>query len=686
MPPFGVPSWPGVTCDAQSGSDTTRAFFEVPGVEDPKGKTGDFFRLPFPNDARRSGGGLDLEGFPTPGDELLGFDPVQLYLDELANESAWGTYPTVIFRFSAPIDFETFRAEDLGPEGPSPEDKNPVVWVDITPGEPDFASAGLYWYASEGGGKYVCPNWFGVRRPQGSPLVPGHVYAVYLTTDGRDSDGNEIERSPHLVAALSDSAPSDAKLAEVHAAYAPFRAYLGAEGIDSSEILNATVITAGNVRDTMAALAAAVEAAPVPTASSWVKCGGGASSPCPQAEDDRACPASADAAFDEYHALVSLPIFQQGDAPYVADGGGITTSGPVRNEDVCMALTVPKGASMPANGWPLVVYAHGTGGSFRSHAGEVAASLAVAGAPSGSVPMAVLGIDQVQHGPRRGSSDESPNNLFYNFANPHAARGNPLQGAADQLALARFAASLNATAAETGGDPIRIDPAGIVFYGHSQGSTHGSLMLPYASEYKAAVLSGNGASLMHALLNKTSPVNIAAAVPFVLGDFDVEGNLSGGDMHPVLGALQHWIDPADPLNYARAAGREPLDGETAKHLFQTYGLKDTFSPGITMETYALAARLAVATDDPSVAEHEPAPSACTAEDECELIGKHEMQALPVVGNETVGGNPVTLGVRRYGPPGSKDGHFVATDVASASGDVARFLAMAAIGTVPQIGQ
>ena len=36
-------------------------------------------------------------------------------------------------------------------------------------------------------------------------------------------------------------------------------------------------------------------------------------------------------------------------------------------------------------------------------------------------------------------------------------------------------------------------------------------MLPYADGYKAAVLSGNGASLMHALLNKTSPVNVEGA-------------------------------------------------------------------------------------------------------------------------------------------------------------------------------
>src|SRR5205085_6096777 len=110
-----------------------------------------------------------------------------------------------------------------------------------------------------------------------------------------------------------------------------------------------------------------------------------------------------------------------------------------RDEDVCMAVTVPKG-TMPANGWPVVVYAHGTGGSFRSHINEgIAKSLAQAG-------IAVIGIDQVQHGPRRNGSMKSPNDLFFNFTNPGAARGNPLQGAADQLSLVKLARDLDLAA------------------------------------------------------------------------------------------------------------------------------------------------------------------------------------------------------------------------------------------------
>jgi hypothetical protein len=288
----------------------------------------------------------------------------------------------------------------------------------------------------------------------------------------------------------------------------------------------------------------------------------------------------------------------------------------------------------------------------------------------GTVNFAVLGIDQVEHGPRRGSSTASPDVLFFNFANPAAARGNPQQGAADQISLARFATSLDVTAAETGGDAIKIDPTNIVFFGHSQGSTEGSLALPYADTYKAAVLSGNGASLMDALLWKTSPENIAAAVPILIDDPDpATGYLNGGDKHPVLTLLQQWIDPADPLNFAVTAGSAPPTGHTGKHLFQTYGLSDTYSPAATLQTYAIAAQLELAP-----------PAAGLVVPSGEQIAVSQ-STTPVSGN---GPNGLTLAVRQYEPPSGDDGHFVVFDVPTANDDVLHFLAEAASGATPSV--
>ncbi|HVJ20913.1 MAG TPA: hypothetical protein VM686_36135 [Polyangiaceae bacterium] len=645
--PFGPP-WSGVECELPVEGDPVKAYFEVPGAEDAE--EGDFFRLPFPNDARAIGGNLDLSGFPTPGSGLLGYDIVARYVDAIeANDHGFGTYGTVYFRFSGSLDIDTVR------------DNTVVHFVDVTPGAPENGdSAGHGWYLQGDKTPYICYNWLGVRRPTGAPMLPGHTYAVWLSTDAKASDGSDIERSQNLVSVLGDSAPSDPVLADVHAAYAPLRDYLEAELVDTSQVLNAAVFTVAPVQDPMSDLADAIEALPPPTSSGWVLCADGVDSPCPDADADlgRAC-ADGTADYDEYHALVSLPVYQVGDAPYTTEGGSIEISDDPPREQVCLSLTVPKATAMPAEGYPLVIFAHGTGGSFRSHVRDDVAGVLASASPN----FAVLGIDQVVHGPRRNGSEESPDNLFFNFQNPDAARGNPLQGAADQLSLARFAAALDLSASDTGAAAIKVNPAMIYFFGHSQGSTEGSLAVPFSEEIGAAVLSGNGASLIDALLNKTSPVDIAGALPIALSDPTVTTITT---MHPVLSLLQQWIDPADPLNFARAVTRSPIGTHPPKHVFQTFGLEDTFSPPVTMQIYAEAGGLSHVTPDLTDLE----------------LGTVDP---PLYGNVDHGGVYYTLGVRQYEPASGDDGHFVVFDVNQANSDMVHFFETATVGP-PEIGQ
>jgi hypothetical protein len=639
--PTSGPVWPGVECEPPGTN--VRAYFEVPGAEGAL--EGDFFRLPFPNDARRGTTGLDLSGFPTPGPGLLGVDPVALYVEALEqNDNGWGTYSTVMFRFSGVLDIATLQQQNV------------AAWVDVTPNVPEYGSSvGLSWYYSAGRTPYVCDNWIATRRPRGWPLLPNHTYAVWITTGVKAEGGATIRRAANLVGVLDDSAPSDAVLEPVHSAYAPLRAYLADNSIDPASILTATVFTVGPTQDTMESIADAIEAAPAPTATDWTLCDDGVDSPCPDATGSRGCQA-ASADFDEYHALVTLPIFQEGTPPYLTpdDGGNIGDVDEPGSAEVCLSLTVPTG-NAPAGGFPLVVYAHGTGGDFRDHVSD-----SVAGALStAAVPFAVLGIDQVTHGPRRGTSTTSPNELFFNFMNPKAARGNPLQGAADQLSLMKFAATLDGS----NGTPATIDPDRLFFFGHSQGSTEGSLMLPFADGYKAAVLSGNGGSLLNALLTKSKPVNVRAALPIALSDPTVAGGL--GEVHPVLSLLQQWIDPADPMNFARSVVRAPIPGHPAKHVFQTYGTDDTYSPPVTLDVYSIAAQLTQVA--PLISE----------------IGLLEADP-PLFANE--GAGTITAGVRQYDPPAGSDGHFVVFDVPQANEDMVRFLSMAAEGEIPAIGE
>ncbi len=652
--PFGGTAFAGVACsDDESGPP--RAYFEVPGAEDADEK--DFFRLPFPNDARRtSDGALDLTDFPSPGRGPLQSDPLAPFIAEVAAEnSGWGTDPVVIFRFSAALD-------------PDSLEPSRVHFVDLDPelDEDERDEVGSFEYSAQRTA-YVCANWLAVTRPAGRPLKAGHVYAAYLSEGLLDESGAAIEPSNNLQAVLADDAPSDEALSAVHERYAQFREYLQSNDIEASSVVNVALITAAPAREPMAQLASVIAELEPPPTHDWVKCDVDVESPCPDhdAERGRAC-GGQDESFDEFQALVDLPIFQRGEPPYLTpeDGGDIDFEGPQRSEAVCLSLTVPRG-EMPEAGWPLVVFAHGTGGSYREHVTpQIAARLAAASLPDGdAVPIAVLGIDQVQHGPRRGSSTQDPNYLFFNFLNPKAARGNALQAAADQLSLARL---LSDFSVEVGDERIAIDAEKLFFFGHAQGSSAGSLMLPFSSAYKAAVLSGSAAGVRDILLGQQRPFQPRAALPALLGDASIAQDPLGR-MHPALSLIAAWMAPVDPLNFASALVSEPLPEMPPRHVFQTYGVGDNYGPSAALKNFAIAAGLTLVDDEGRGLEELP-----------EL----PRAAAPLAGNA----DDITAGVRQYPQKNGIDGNFVAFASDDANADVVRFFATAAHGDTPVIGE
>jgi hypothetical protein len=652
-PPFGAP-WEGVDCEEETGP--VQAYFHIPRND---ASDRDFFRLPMPNDVRLDGTQLDLSGFPTPGDGLLGFDVVQRYADAVVDtRDGWGLYQSVIFRFSGAVDIMSFDGN--------------VKLVNLT----DGVEMGLFYAYSVGRIKYVCPNRVAISPGSGRALDPGKTYAAYFTT-GIEADNMPIGRSADLIALLDSNMPSDSAVAPHWVKYQPFRDYLATNMINPDIILNASVFTTGTPRSVVEQLQGVIDGGSPPTAANWTLCDGNNTSPCPDTSDNRGC-GTPDPDFHELHALVDLPIFQQGTAPYLqeADGGDLNTVAgvpeAVRSEQVCMSLTVPKGAP-PSGGWPTVVYAHGTGGSFRSHIVQGIAKSLAAGVDDGQsniVRAATIGIDQVQHGPRRNGSMESPQDLFFNFFNPKAAIGNPQQGAADQMALLRFAptVSFDINSSPTG-EAFNLSAA-VGFWGHSQGATHGAVATPYG-DWLGVVFSGQGASLKDSLVNKTSPVNIAGVIGLILQDLNSEGRLSHGNRHPVVNLIQQYIDGGDPIAYARLLALQPPNSLESRHVFQLYGLDDTYTPGIVQEIYALGAGLDVVAHDGSVMVPD------------QIGGRNEVPA-PATGNLTVNNKVTSAFLRQYAS--SNDGHFVAFDVPNATADALRFLAGALQGTAPQVGQ
>ena len=654
----------GADCSASDEESGPLRFYFEPRSDSRR----EFFRLPFPHDARLKDGRPVLDGFPTPGTGVVGIDIVQTYVDAIEKgQDRWGTNPAILLRSSGALDFDTITAND----DPATEaDDRTIFLVDISPQSETYNERWpLFWEARGGGGSkrpYICQNWLAARPFWGRPLRPDTTYALVVKSDVRGADGAVIEQDRDFAVSLQNVKPGNIEDARVWATHAPLRTWMVEESLAPADLLVASVFTTGDPLATASTLRDAVRAAAAPQASELTLCESNTTtSPCEDGLEGEARVRGCFEASSDFHELqgrLALPIFQRGAAPYLTEGGALDKSPAVqRIEPVCMAMTVPKKRAMPEAGWPVLIYAHGTGGSYRNGVVQAAPRVSDFGGAHG---MVVVSWDQVQHFNRRGDSTLDPEPLVFNYANPEAARGNFTQGAADVHALVRFVEdfSLDAAASPTG-EAIKLDPSQVYFWGHSQGGTTGPLALPFEPGIRGAILSGAGAGLALGLLDKTSPVNSPEALKLALQDPNVSTN------HPVINLIQGYFDPVDPINFAPYLGTLQRPGVTqGMNVFHVFGLLDTYSPPSGMKALARALRatyLGPILDD--------------------LGGGVTLKASgSVSANRRVGEESFTVVGRQYDPMGAYDGHFVLSRDARAQRDMLEFLQTALEDTHPSL--
>jgi hypothetical protein len=661
VPGEGLPvPWSGVTCNDAVPADagtSIRAYFELPAADGTPPY--DFFRLPFPNDVRRNPttGHINLTGFPDPGTALLGFDIVAAYVSQSeADLDGFGTNQEIYFRFSGEIDFNSLT---LGTGGT-------IQTYDLTAGQPTLS---VSYNAATSGNHYICAN--NIKISVGT-MVPGHTYGVTLGTGITDSVGHPVVADAQFPPMLSATAPTDSSLTAAYAAYAPLRSYLASQQINPSTILDATVFTTQQVTTEVPAIRTAIRAKTPPTASGFVLCSeGGPVSPCDDgltgAAHVRGCIPPFSTAYDQLQGQVTIPIMQQGTRPYSTVGQGAIelTDGGVPiiqgTEEVCVSITVPHGVTQPAAGWPTILYAHGTGGDYLSGIQEGLAAAVTSIAIDGNAPaqFAFVSYDGVMTGPRAGTNVTQPaDTLFFNYANPVAARDNVLQGAADVFTLVWGLETITLPNLPASGTTTAFDPTHVYFIGHSQGSTVGLPAAAFELGLAGMVFSGAGGDLRETLVTKTNPVDIAALTPYVLEDSPVDST------HPALNMFQAFFERADPLNYGGLLLLNLPMGMTPRPLVQTYGLNDTYTPDPTLQEVGDAIGLPAA--GPTVGTM-PWPG-----------GSPLM--LPVSKNFATASVNVTAAVVEADPMGAYDGHFVLFDNPTLQSEVMQFLGTAATGT------
>ncbi|MCB9521852.1 MAG: hypothetical protein H6702_00550 [Myxococcales bacterium] len=563
------PRWGGVECPAVPMAGSPRVLHEV-----PRGApAGDFFGLPFPDDARRVTQGLDLTGYPGLEQAPQPAGLIGTLMAEVGpGADGFGVNSAVLFRFSAPMDYDTltFGGDDAS-----------FAFIDLTEGASYGRRPRSRFFATTDRAPYICHNWLGIRPSEGSPLEASHTYGALFFKGLTDSNGVPFEPDADLVALLAETPPSHPAMVNAWNRYAPLRRWLATEGVPAEDVLGAAVFTTADPTPRAAALPAAVAAAPEPVISDMTECDGGTPSPC-AGPGGRRC-GDVNPLYGEYHARVALPDFLTGVPPYRTWGGTFDLGADgaprvQRQSQACLAMTVPRGPA-PAGGWPTVIYAPDLGEGFRAFIDNGFANrLARLG-------WAVISVEPLLDGARFG--EEAPPEaatlgaLLNDVLRPARARDLVLQSAAELHAVVRLLSTYRVPTADGN---QRFSGEKLAFFGQGRGAWVGVPFLAYAPTVDAAVLSSAGAGWIDTLRFTTAPHRPGYQLAVELADDGLNG------MHPGLHLVQAALDPADPMNFGGLI-RRPPEGVTPKHVLHIVGLEDGRTPYATANHLAIALRL-----------------------------------------------------------------------------------------------
>jgi len=664
----------GGTIACGSSSTTVHAIFVAPTSLDQLTQE-HFFDHPFPSDIRR-----DPDGSVHLGDML---NPtlnvtVQSY-EDLTKGLLDGFSPAgaAYFLFDADIDQTTLPQSP--PDALSPS--SAIQLIDIDPASPEHGQRKLveWYFRTSEGGLYWMPETLAIMPARGYPLRPSTRYALVVTRAVRSPNGGLVLPSKDLLEVLN-LLPLEAHAQMTHDAFAPAVAELASAGVSADQIVQMTTFTTNDPTAELFRVADDVKK----------------NFPAPTFDPTQWTYIRSTQSADIYEGMYGpAPIYQAGTIPYKNPGDGgnwvFDANGePILQGTLTMhfSLVIPKASAcpMPANGYPLALYAHGTGGNYQSVYLETGGF----GTTLPPLCIAAMGVDQIMNGLRPGAPPlDDPNYendvdlLFFNIVNPVAARTNGREGAIDVVQQARLFTESHATIpafVSTSGQEIKFDQTKLIFVGHSQGGVNGPLFLAADDSTRGGVLSGTGAMISVALLEKTSPApSVAQAVRTLLGlsssAYDDELNL----FHPIINLAQTIVDTTDPLHYMRYIIQEPRNG-VHKSIYQTEGV----NPDGTGDTYAPPHGIEIASVALGLPRELPG-EIVIPEDAWSGITDVTVPAQGLQGNLANGLASGVLG--QFAPEAGSDGHFVVFDVFGCQQQAAQFIANLAAdpkGLVPPI--
>ena len=534
--------------------------------------SGGFWDLPMPSDLRiESDNTWDFERWP--GDWNAAMVAMWLEAGEEALQGKWGLSSGVFVTLSGELKPSTLPASAAA----SIEKGSSVYLIDIDasssergkrfPVEVSFDPVGDI---------YVPANRLAALPAPGFVRRPNTRYALVVTDAVTDATGQPLGRSK----AFHDAFEQIEGPAQALTNFAELREALKADDEPLDQVVAASVFTTTDHEWMLKRLGAWAETQPVPALSQ----------PWTMREEQ-----FEGSSYVLLTARISMPRIQLGNPPFSDASEGRIAWGedgnPIiqRQQDMRLVLALPK-SPQPEAGYPLTVYAHGSGGEWMQvvNRGPQDELDDAAVAEPGTGPsewlarrgVATLGFDFPLHGDRNNPPDTSGLMLYNLTGNAGGTIANFNASAMELSLLTRYLLTAQLPSALVAGTDLggqssaQFDPERLTGMGQSMGSTIGISWAAIDPRLKAIVLSGSGGSMAEIATEAVEPFDVQGVLQaFLQPGRPIERN------HPLLHAMQNVWDMVDPVTKANRLIAEPFEGIPAKHVLMPAGVTDGyFSP------------------------------------------------------------------------------------------------------------
>jgi len=531
--------------------DSPTVYFDTGHTATPE----TFWNFPFPSDQRLDGAGApDMTGFPNPRNVPIMADLLSL----VPERRGWPMMSPAYIRFTdavPPASLDVVLAD------------GPLYLVDIDPTSPERGTKLPVIAKTLVADSYVPANVVAIAPRPGIVMRANTTYAYVVARDFAPGFSRPGAFSEKLYPALWQT--------------------LDTIGLDRDDVLVATVFTTGDEIARIRHRSEAIRAAYEPAITNVQLVG-----------------ADTYDGFCRLSAEITMPQFQTGVQPF--DDGGLfvldADDVPAKQADMTIpvVITLPK-QTMPAAGWPLYQFFHGSGG-LSTGVVDLGYSPTPADMPE---PGKGPGYVVARHGIAAASSamplnpERFSNATDYSYLNINNLTAFPQtfqQGVFEQrlltdalLALRIPPAALagcTGIALPTGAQEYFFDPQKLVAGGQSMGGMYTNLVGAVEDRFGALVPTGAGGFWNLMILESNIIPGARGILGTALGVNDDELTF----VHPAMNMLGLAWEIAEPIVAMSRVAHRPLEGLPARHIYEPVGKDDVYFPIAIYDAAALAYR------------------------------------------------------------------------------------------------